>query len=37
MNEELCIKIRENFTAMSIYKNPEKTNSLFTGRNLPSL
>lgn len=36
MNEELCIKIRENFTAMSIYKNPEKTNSLFTGRNLPS-
>ena len=21
---------------MSIYKNPEKTNSLFTGRNLPS-
>lgn len=36
MNEELCKKIKENFSAMSIYKNPEKTNSLFTGRNLPS-
>lgn len=36
MNEELCNKIKDSFTAMAIYKNPEKTNSLFTGRNLPS-
>ena len=36
MNEALCNKIKESFTAMTIYKNPEKTNSLFTGRNLPS-
>ena len=36
MDDVLCNKIKETFSAMVIYKNPEKTNSLFTGRNLPS-
>lgn len=29
-------KIREQFSAMAIFKNPASTNSLFAGRNLPS-
>ena len=29
-------KIREQFSAMAIYKDPISTNSLFAGRNLPS-
>ena len=36
MNIELSNKIKQYFSAMAIYKDPEKTNSLFTGRNLPS-
>lgn len=36
MNTELSEKIRRYFSAMSIFKDPEKTNSLFSGRNLPS-
>lgn len=36
MNPETSSKIRQYFSAMAIYKDPEKTNSLFTGRNLPS-
>ena len=36
MNAEISSKIRQYFSAMAIYKDPEKTNSLFTGRNLPS-
>ena len=36
MNAEVSSKIRQYFSAMAIYKDPEKTNSLFTGRNLPS-
>lgn len=36
MNEVICNKIREYFSAMSIFKDPAKTNSLFAGRNLPS-
>ena len=36
MQKELSDKIRQNFTAMAIYKDPDSTNSLFTGRNLPS-
>ena len=36
MKKELSDKIRQNFTAMAIYKDPDSTNSLFTGRNLPS-
>ena len=36
MNIELSNKIKQYFSAMAIYKGPEKTNSLFSGRNLPS-
>lgn len=36
MKEEICEKIRQYFSAMSIYKDPEKTNSIFAGRNLPA-
>lgn len=36
MNQETASKIRQYFSAMAIYKDPDKTNSLFTGRNLPS-
>lgn len=36
MRQELSEKIRQNFSAMAIYKDPESTNSLFSGRNLPS-
>ena len=36
MRKELSDKIRQNFSAMSIFKDPESTNSLFSGRNLPS-
>lgn len=36
MKKELCEKIRHHFLSMSIYKDPEETNSLFSGRNLPS-
>lgn len=36
MKKELSDKIRQNFTAMAIYKDPDSTNSLFSGRNLPS-
>ena len=36
MRQELSDKIRQNFSAMSIFKDPESTNSLFSGRNLPS-
>lgn len=36
MNTELSNKIQRNFSAMAIFKDPEKTNSLFSGRNLPS-
>lgn len=36
MNNELSQKIREQFSAMIIYKDPTSTGSLFAGRNLPS-
>ena len=36
MNIALSNKIKQYFSAMAIYKDPEKTNSLFSGRNLPS-
>lgn len=36
MNTDLSNKIKKYFSAMAIYKDPEKTNSLFSGRNLPS-
>jgi len=36
MKQEICNKIRQYFSAMSIYKDPSSTNSLFAGRNLPS-
>lgn len=36
MRQELQQKIRVHFSAMSIYKDPRATNSLFSGRNLPS-
>lgn len=36
MKEELASKIRQHFSAMSIYKNPASTGSLFAGRNLPA-
>lgn len=36
MKEELQQKIRQYFSAMSIYKDPKATNSIFAGRNLPS-
>ena len=36
MNESLSDKIREQFAAMTIYKDPTSTGSLFAGRNLLS-
>lgn len=36
MREDLQHKVRECFSAMSIYKDPKATNSIFAGRNLPS-
>lgn len=36
MNTQLSEKIRQYFSAMSIYKDPATTNSVFAGRNLPS-
>lgn len=36
MDNELSQKIREQFSAMTIYKDPTSTGSLFAGRNLPS-
>lgn len=36
MKEEISNKIRQHFSAMSIYKDPAYTGSLFAGRNLPS-
>lgn len=36
MKEELQQKVRRYFSAMSIYKEPMATNSIFAGRNLPS-
>ena len=30
MNQELSAKIKQSFSAMAIYKDPEKTNSVFT-------
>lgn len=36
MDELLSNKIREQFSAMTIYKDPTSTGSLFAGRNLPS-
>ena len=36
MKEEICNKIRLHFSAMSIYKDPASTGSLFAGRNLPA-
>ena len=36
MNVSLSDKIREQFAAMTIYKDPTSTGSLFAGRNLPS-
>lgn len=36
MREDLQQKVRECFSAMSIYKDPKTTNSIFVGRNLPS-
>ena len=36
MKKELQQKVRRYFSAMSIYKDPKATNSIFAGRNLPS-
>ena len=36
MEQSLLNKIREQFAAMAIYKDPTSTGSLFAGRNLPS-
>ena len=36
MKNEICEKIRTYFSQMSIYKDPENTNSIFAGRNLPA-
>lgn len=36
MKKAISDKIREQFSAMSIYKDPTSTGSLFAGRNLPS-
>lgn len=36
MQTSLSNKIREQFSAMTIYKDPASTSSLFAGRNLPS-
>ena len=34
MKPEIQEKVRQYFSTMSIYKDPEKTNSIFAGRNL---
>ena len=36
MKEDLQQKVTQYFSAMSIYKDPKATNSIFAGRNLPS-
>lgn len=36
MKAEISEKIRRYFSAMSIFKDPERTNSIFAGRNLPA-
>ena len=36
MKAEISEKIRTYFSQMSIFKDPEKTNSIFAGRNLPA-
>lgn len=36
MQQSISDKIREQFSAMAIFKDPVSTNSLFAGRNLPS-
>ena len=36
MKQEIADKIRQSFSTMAIYKDPDKINSVFTGRNLPS-
>ena len=36
MKPEIQEKVRQYFSAMSIYKDPKKTNSIFAGRNLPA-
>ena len=36
MKAEISEKIRKYFSAMSIFKDPERTNSIFAGRNLPA-
>ncbi len=36
MNPAITEKVREQFSAMTIYKDPTSTGSLFAGRNLPS-
>lgn len=36
MKDEISQKIRQHFSAMSIYKDPASTSSLFAGRNLPA-
>lgn len=36
MKIEICDKVRQYFSAMSIYKDPARSQSLFAGRNLPS-
>lgn len=36
MKEEIKEKVQRYFAQMSIYKDPNSTNSLFAGRNLPS-
>lgn len=36
MKDDICLKVREQFSAMAIFKDPASANSLFAGRNLPS-
>lgn len=36
MKTEISEKLRTYFSQMSIYKDPEKTNSIFAGRNIPA-
>ena len=36
MKAEISEKIRQYFSAMSRFKDPERTNSIFAGRNLPA-
>ena len=36
MSKELSEKIKEQFQGIAIYKDPQSTDSLFSGRNLPS-